>query len=256
MSFRNLCDRIRGYKGPTVFIVGGEPSASKSSSYSADTDNTKCSRVVLGFFTTDYWLESPDSFGNDDDCFLFSIDTTTNKVEIIRPKSRTNETKTSSEITSMSSIKPNNFLYCHPSFMYKSTYTKASSVFGICIGGSPARPRLHLTETFEECRCLPYDTLFADGDLLLNKCNDSLYYFDVDTLEVWGVGGTDWIRDALDAQAKEREVRESALEKARRVDKRQLLEHFENGVNVGGSGGLFSHQDFVDDRDIDCRNTG
>ena len=70
------------------------------------------------------------------------------------------------------------------------------------------------------------------------------------------MGGTDWIRDALDAQAKEREVRESALEKARRVDKRQLLEHFENGVNVGGGGGLFSHQDFVDDRDIDCRNMG
>ena len=54
--------------------------------------------------------------------------------------------------------------------------------------------------------------------------------------------------NALDAQAEEREVSESALEKARKVDKRQSLEHLKKLVNVGGSGGLFSHHDFIDER--------
>eukprot|EP00956_Cyclotella_meneghiniana_P005556 scaffold7146_cov43-Cyclotella_meneghiniana.AAC.1 len=47
LSFRNLCDRIRGYRGPTVFILGGEPSASKSSSYSADTQEIRGILIML-----------------------------------------------------------------------------------------------------------------------------------------------------------------------------------------------------------------
>ena len=67
-----------------------------------------------------------------------------------------------------------------------------------------------------------------------------------------GVCATNWKRNALDAQAEEREVRESALEKERKVDKRQSLEHLKKLVNVGGSGGLFSHHDFIGERNIDC----
>jgi hypothetical protein len=244
LSFRNLCERIRGYKGPTILMIGGEPSASKCVG-----SDTSSERIALGFFTTDYWIESPDSFGSDD-CFLFSIDDTTNNLNILHPKSRSKD-----ESTSMASLKPRTYLYCHPSSISKSK-NPTTTVFGIGIGGTPAQPRLHLTESLEECRCLPYDALFQDGDLLHGKCDSTLYYFDVDTMEIWGVGGLDWINDALSAQIKERTMRESALEKARRVDKRQMLEHFENAVSTVGGGGLFGHQDFIDERDVDCRIGG
>ncbi|KAL3765218.1 hypothetical protein ACHAWO_009295 [Cyclotella atomus] len=242
LSFCNLMDKIRGYKGPTVLLMGGEPSTSKCLSANEGSGKQPNARVALGFFTTNYWTESKEAFGSDDDCFLFSLDATTMDVKIVRPKSRGSSTSQSSR----------NYMYCHSS---KSSKSKNSTVFGICIGGSsPTQPRLHITESFEECRCLPYDSLFEDADLLSGKCNSSLYYFDIDTVEVWGVGGAPWIEDALLAQRKERVNRENALEKARRVDKRMLLEHFENGVlNTAGSGGLFGHQDFVDERDYDCR---
>jgi hypothetical protein len=268
LSFCNLIDRIRGYKGPTVLLMGGEPSASRclssnTSSMCANDDNVvdrsnvESSRVALGFFTIDYWTESKETFGSDDNCFLFSLDTTTNEVKIVKPKSRCSSNQPLSSRTATQT----KYMYCLSS-SGSTLKSKHATDFGICIGGttgttSPTQqPRLHITESFEECRCLPYDSLFEDADLLSGKCNSSLYYFDIDTVEVWGVGGNPWIEDALLAQQKERVARENALEKARKVDKRMLLEHFENGVlNTTGAygGGLFGHQDFVDTtRDADC----
>jgi hypothetical protein len=97
------------------------------------------------------------------------------------------------------------------------------------IGGTSSQPRLHITESLDECRALTYDQLFDDGDLLSGKCSQSLYYFDVDCIEIWGVGGEEWIADALQAQAKAKEMKAACFEKARKVDKRQLLDAFELG---------------------------
>lgn len=243
LNFHHLWEKIRGYKGPTVMLIGGEPSSSKCLDASRDDK-----RVALGFFTTDYWIESADSFGSDDDCFLFGLDATTSNVKIIRPKSRSVD-----KPAFMSPLKTPRFLYCHPSSTSKSKNPK-TAVFGLGVGGSPSQPRLHISESLEECRCLKYDALFEDGDILLGKCDSSLCYFDIDTIEVWGVGGSQWIQDALSSQSKERAIRESALKQAKRVDKRQLLEHFENGVlNTAAGGGLFGHLDFVNEIDVDCR---
>jgi hypothetical protein len=255
LSFCNLIDRIRGYKGPTVLLMGGEPSASRCLSANTgvryenddnvvDKSNVESTRVALGFFTIDYWTESKETFGSDDNCFLFSLDTTTNEVKIVKPKSRcySNQPLPSRTATQTK------YMYCLSS-SGSTLKSKHTTDFGICIGGTTGTPRLHITESFEECRCLPYDSLFEDADLLSGKCNSSLYYFDIDTVEVWGVGGNPWIEDALLAQQRERVARENALEKARKVDKRMLLEHFENGVlnTTGANGcGLFGHQDFVD----------
>jgi hypothetical protein len=245
LSFRTLCETIHGYKGPTVLLLGGGPSDSKCV-LDADFSKKSVTRIALGFMTTDYWIDSPESFGSEDDCFLFSLDYTTNNVKIIRPKSRCAD----STSTSITPAKPQKFLYCHSSKLK----LKNNALHGIGIGGSPQQPRLHLTESLEECRCLPYDTLFQDGDLLCGKCDSTLYYFDIDTIEVWGVGGQDWINDALKAQEKERGVRESALEQVRRVDKRQLLEHFVLNGAVGGEGRLlFGYQGCVDERDVNSQ---
>jgi len=66
-------------------------------------------------------------------------------------------------------------------------------------------------------------------------------------LGFWGVGGEQWIANALQAQAKAKEMNAASLEKARRVDKRQLLDAFENGLVLGNSG-LFGYRDLVSER--------
>jgi hypothetical protein len=251
LSFASLLDRIRGYKGPTVMLFGGYPSPDKClNSNDADIVRSNTARddgeeVALGFFTTDYWIESPEFFGTDD-CFLFSLDHDKNEVQIVRPKSRDGSASTVNQ-------REKKTMYCNPSTSRSSNIKTNGTVHGICIGASSTAPRLHLTESLEHCRSLPYDSSFSHGDLLLSKCNDSLYYFNVDSLEVWGVGGRFWIETALRQQRAEREVRERALEKTRKVDKRMLLEHFENGVVIGEAKGLFGHWDLVEERDVNCR---
>lgn len=240
LSFRNVCEKIRGYEGPTVLIFGGIPSASKCLGR-IENDN----RVALGFFTTDPWIESTDFFGSDDCCFLFSIDQ--DDLQLIRPKSRSR--------TPTSAINNNKYMYCHPSSlatskkrMKDSPHSTNGCVHGMGIGGTASQPRLHITESLEECRALSYDLLFDDCDLLSGKCSRSLYYFDVDCIEIWGVGGEEWIADALQAQAKAKKMHAACLEMARRVDKKQLLDDLGNGLIFGNRDGLFGHRDLVNER--------
>jgi len=242
LSFRNFCDKIRGYDGPTVLLVGGQPSKSRCLGQ-VQKDN----RVSLGFFTTDSWIESPDYFGPGDDCFLFSLNQEDNDVKFFRPKARS---QSSPDI-----LGKNQYMYCHPSSLAATNGRRKGapiqtngSLHGIGIGGKSSQPRLHITETLEECRALEYDHLFDDGDLLLGKSSQSLYYFDVDCIEVWGVGGEEWIAYALAAQAKDREIFTANLDKARKVDKSQFLEDFESGLNSGIKPGLFVHRSLVEER--------
>ncbi|KAL3809268.1 hypothetical protein ACHAXA_009966 [Cyclostephanos tholiformis] len=241
LSFRNVCEKIRGYEGPTVLLIGGIPSASKFLVRTLCSDAPE--KVSLGFFTTDTWIQSTDYFGSDD-CFLFSMDG--NDVQFIRPKSRS--------LTSTSTLN-NKYMYCHPSSLATSNkrlkdapQRTNASVHGIGIGGTASQPRLHITESLEECRALSYDLLFDDGDLLSGKCSDSLYYFDVDCIEIWGVGGEEWIADALQSQAKAKKMHAACLEMARRVDKRQLLDDLDNGLILGNRDGFFGCRDLVNER--------
>lgn len=246
LSFRNLCDKLIGYDGPTVLLLGGSPSASKCLEQKHGYNNN---RVSLGFFTTETWKYSEEYFGSDDDCFLFSLDHNTNNVKLIRPRSRSQTTSSNSSGSKA--------LYCHPSSLVTSNRRRKNtnpnqtngSVHGIGIGGTPSQPRVHITETLEECRALAHDMVFEDGDLLAGKCSQSLYYFDVDCIEVWGVGGEEWISDALNKQAQEKEMHAASLEKARKVDKRQFLDDFENGLTAGArTPGLFAHRNLVEER--------
>ena len=78
---------------------------------------------------------------------------------------------------------------------------------------------------------------------------DSLNYFDVDCLEVWAVGGNEWIADSLAAQKSAREWKEAMHAKARKVvlDKKQLLSDLQflaaAAAPTGSSNnhGLFGH---------------
>ena len=46
----------------------------------------------------------------------------------------------------------------------------------------------------------------------------------MECIEVWGVGGEQWIQQGLAAQRKGREVAEATLRRARKVDKKQFVD--------------------------------
>jgi len=210
LSFQQSWDALKGYGGPTVMLIGSIP----SSKHALSGSNTFFLRSTLGFYTTSPWIESTNFFGSSD-CFLFAFDEQVNRVKIFRPREGKDKDK-------------RHYMYCHPSFM-KSRNLSATNgcVHGIGVGGSPSQPRLHLTETLEGCRAMNYCSLFEPGNLLLGyNALDSLYYFDVECLEIWGVGGASWIQDSLDAQQKERGLAQAAMKKIHNVDKKQFLDGF------------------------------
>ncbi|KAL7490792.1 hypothetical protein ACHAWT_000328 [Skeletonema menzelii] len=225
ISFRNVIDKIHGYGGSTMLLFAGVPSATRC------VEKMKSPKQVsLGFFTFDTWMESEDMFGCDDECFLFALDYESNDVKIFPSRLRGNDSKKGTK----------KYMYCNPS---SGAARSDKTVHGIGAGGSPSLPRLHITESLEECRALSYDALFEDGDLMLGKGIESLYYFDVNEIEIWAVGGD--FDEQLAAQAKQKEIELATLERARQIDKRQLLEHIENGFawKSYNKPGLFGHRD-------------
>lgn len=118
-------------------------------------------------------------------------------------------------------------------------------VHGLGVGGTSSQPRLHLTETLEDCRAMEYCRLFEGGDLLLGQGKDSLNYFDVDCLEVWAVGGEEWIADSMAQRKAQQDVAEATLVKARKVDKQQFLRDFHL---LAAPSGLFGHVHHATDR--------
>lgn len=229
LSFQMLISTLKGYGGPTLMLISGSPSAT----HSICTKQGKPS--TMGFFSTCTWSESAEFFGTND-CFLFTCNQDSNEINFIRPLEKT---------------KNPNFMYCHPSSLTISNRrSKMSSsatdgcVHGIGVGGTPSQPRLHLTETLEECRAMERCSTFGAGELLHNG-KDSLYYFDADCIEVWGVGGDAWIQQSLVAQQKGRDLIEATLRRARQVDKKQFVDDLRL---LGDPSGVFGHQDHIGNR--------
>ena len=233
LSFHNLLETIRFYDGPTIMLFGGIPSTSKSLG-----NNNSDNRVSLGFFTLDSWKESSEYHGSDDSCFLFALDYQNNTVKFVRPKSRSQ---------SSSNAGTRKYMYCNSS-LQQQTKKGANNNCGIRIGGIVSQPRLYISESLEECRALEYDDkLFEDGDLLLGKGKQSLNYFDIDCIEVFGVGGEAWINDALEKRSKAKQIHNASLEQARKVDKKQFLEHFKNDITACDTN-LFGHTAYIEER--------
>lgn len=234
LSFYKLLETLRGYPGPTVMLIGAVPSSTKKMGVSSSTKTT------IGFYTTSPWVEST-QFTGSSECLLFSMDD--NQVHFFRPRN----------------LKPNekepHYMYCHPSTLNINGRRRAQKpnstdglVHGLGVGGTPLQPRLHLTETLEECRAMDYCRLFEEGDLLLGTAKDSLNYFDVDCLEVWAVGGMDWISESLQVRQAYRAVSDAATVKARKVDKQQFMQDLQGGILSYKTNGIFSHAQYVTER--------
>ena len=67
---------------------------------------------------------------------------------------------------------------------------------------------------------------FESGRLL----NHNGEVFEIDNLEVWGVGGSEVVQEALGKRSEQRDIKDAAIQKARKVDKAQFLDDFRSGL--------------------------
>jgi len=146
---------------------------------------------VFGAFTASSWKESKEFYGTSD-CFLFQL---LPRVAIYRP-----------------SGSGTNFMYCN-SFARSRGYDKQAH--GIGFGGTVDGPRLFIAEAWDTCAASNRDLTFENGQLLGSAVNTSNKQFDLEALEVWGVGGEEVIAAALGDRNMARAVKDAAIQKAR-----------------------------------------
>ncbi len=169
---------------------------------------------VFGAFTASSWKESKDFYGNHD-CFLYQL---LPKTAVYRPTGNAS-----------------NFMYCNPNARSRGYDQQAH---GIGFGGTVDQPRLFLAESFDNCRAAAQDMTFESGRLLDHKGTT----FEIHNLEVWGVGGTEVVQEALGARSLQRDIKNAVIQKARKVDKAQFLDDFRSGLIESKA---FQHRDQI-----------
>ena len=162
---------------------------------------------MFGAFTASAWKESKDFYGNSD-CFLYQLLPMT---EVYRPSGNAT-----------------NYMYCNSEARSKGYDGKAH---GLGFGGTTDRPRLYIAESLDGCLAGSQDLTFESGPLLPRTADGGLQKkFDVESLEVWGVGGADVVAAALGARNRQREIQAANIRKARKVDKAAFLDDFRSGL--------------------------
>jgi hypothetical protein len=178
---------------------------------------------IFGAFTASSWKESKEFYGNTD-CFLFQVLPTT---RVYRPTGN-----------------DRNFMYCN-SFARSRGYDQQAH--GIGFGGTIDLPRLFIAESFDNCQAIAQDMTFEKGALLSKKVGGPR--FEIDNLEVWGVGGDEVVQEALGARRKQRDIRDAAIRKARKVDKAAFLDDFKSGIIESKA---FAHRGQIQGREGAC----
>ncbi len=206
LSFNRLQNSLLGYSGPTLLIIKEVEGGG-----------------IFGAFTSTAWKENKDFYGNSD-CFLFQLQP---NVQVIRPRGGRGGT---------------NFMYCNSESRSRGYDGQAH---GIGFGGTVEKPRLFIAESFDGCMASASDLTFESGALLapLRKTNSthtmdtlsptmtsSRKYFDIESLEVWGVGGDEIVAAALGARRQQREIKAANIRKARKVDKAAFLDDLKSGL--------------------------
>mmetsp|Transcript_9132 Transcript_9132/g.13643 ORF Transcript_9132/g.13643 Transcript_9132/m.13643 type:complete len:209 (+) Transcript_9132:162-788(+) len=176
---------------------------------------------VFGAFTTSQWRESPSFYGNSD-MFLFRLEP---QLKVFRPIEEAKQTKLSK-----------NYMY------FNSRATAKGAVNGLGFGGTMEKPRLFISETFEGCEAGTFDYTFEPGPLLASEWDR---YFDIEDIEVWGIGTEEILSDALKQRNQQQGITASNARKAQMVDKSALLCDFSAGFMENK---MFSHQAHVSQR--------
>eukprot|EP00903_Cladosiphon_okamuranus_P009957 g9446.t1 len=113
---------------------------------------------------------------------------------------------------------------------------------GFGMGGSTEAFRFFIPEALDNtCVGRSACLTFEQGEL----CPQQSRKFEVDILEVWGVGGEEALGEALEAREKQREYTAAQIHKARQVDKSKFATNafdreFLLGKTFGGSGGRYN----------------
>jgi hypothetical protein len=190
LSFNRLQNSMLGYDGPTLIVIQATNGG------------------IFGAFTASIWKESKDYYGNSD-CFLYQLQPLT---AVYRPSGN-----------------GRNYMYCN-SYARSRGYDKMPH--GLGFGGSTngESPRLFIAESFDGCIAGSQDLTFEKGPLLPKNGDSVDKTFDIDHLEVWGCGGDDVVAGALQARSRQRQLRASHIDKARKVDKAAFLNDFRSGL--------------------------
>jgi len=240
-SFLNLQKALTGYSGPTILLM--KPSGTSNSSTSTSKQQTS---GLFGSFTSTLWKESNAYYGTSD-CFLFRSEPVWNKY---RPKISAQGWNGLQQSTSLppslimhpsSKKSSTNYMYFHPSAGHRQTTTAlGSKPRGLIFGGTLQDPRVHITESLENCIASsggPRDTTFEGGPLMPGQWDK---FFNIDILEVWGVGSDETIIDAIHARERSEGIANATRKRVQRVDKKQFLDDFQSQIHTGSK--LFAHR--------------
>ncbi len=168
---------------------------------------------AFGFYAGEAWKESRHWFGKDVDSFLFGL----------KP--------------SLQYYGPTGSGKPQCMYLYNPAIQRPGHLHGLCVGGvADQSPRLHITTSFEQCKAQSLDAAYDAGPLLANN----ELYFDIDSIEIWAVNVSDEDYAKALAKGKVREEwKEGARVHAAKVDRRQFLEDFQQGM-FGST--LFEHR--------------
>ena len=216
MSINYMLSSILGYGGATLIVI-----RSKDSS-----DQGKCCTSLLGAYTGVPWVERPAFYGNSS-AFLFRLGP--DPMSVCRPKGGGEK----------------NFMYFNREARSKGYDGLAH---GLGLGGSPESPRLFLDEGLDSCRASDSDLTFEKG-ALLSGAHENSSHFEVECMEVFGVGTWREVSEGLLARANVREEKEKEIRKAMKGAKGQFLEDMKSGV-MGTK--VFAHREQMRGRDGDC----
>eukprot|EP00977_Amphora_coffeiformis_P029305 scaffold39887_cov229-Amphora_coffeaeformis.AAC.7 len=207
LSFNRLIHALLGYGGPTLLVI-------------QSTDG-----AVFGAYTGAPWKESKDFYGTSDS-FLYQLSPVT---AVYRPKASGQA----------------NFMYCNSHARSKGYDQQAH---GIGFGGTLDQPRLFLAETFDynDNFAGTQDVAYENGPFLpATESGTYPKHFEVEALEVWGVGGDEVVEQALGAQSKIRSIRDEGIRRAKKVDRAAFLDDLRSGVIDSKA---FAHRQQIDGR--------
>jgi hypothetical protein len=200
-SFNRLEWSLLGYDGPTLVVVKTDKDA------------------VIGAFANKPWKDSIHFQGNSE-CFLFQLEPEFHVRWAAGPQ--------------------DHFMYLHSGEHASSIEPQLAGLpRGIGFGGSTStKPRLFIPDTLEHCSAEYMDKSYQVGDLLPE---DAMEKFEIQSLEVWGVGNEDVIAHAMQKRAEYRVQLEDTIRRARTViNKKQFVEDLKTGFTPNK---LYQHRD-------------
>ncbi|KAL7467956.1 hypothetical protein ACHAXS_008183 [Conticribra weissflogii] len=235
LSCNRLMHSILGYGGPTLLLIRSKDSRKDG----------KCGTGVFGAFTYTPWDQESGSFYGNSDCFLFRLGP--DAMCVYRPKGGgDNAAEGLYKASKSESNNSRNFMYFNPEARSKGFDGLAH---GIGFGGTAEAPRLFIDEVLDGCRASTDDLTFDNGPLLSGVDASNSNQFDVESIEVWGVGTSSQIDEALLARDEQREDAAKKIRQAMKGAKGQFLEDFQSGL--AGSK-LFQHRQEMRGRDGGC----